>query len=342
MLRFLVCVIVLLLVSACNVNGNYKVIYENKIQKEEMDVKEQSNQYTMAIVPKIDGISYFNAVEAGALEAGKDLGINVLFKGPQTASWEQQEEIIEEFINQKVDLIAVSANDPDKLGPVLKKAELQNIRVITWDSDTDPNFREFYINMVDPEVYGRNLMDTLALQMGEQGDYVIMTGSKTTANLNEWIYWITLQQQEYYPNMILKDIVETDEDKDKAYSESIKILENQPDLKGVIALSTVNPPAFARAVRDHNRIGKISIIGSSTPNLMRSYIKEGIVDVVTLWSPQKLGYLTVSVASNLLNDISPYDGQKIQNVGDVRVIEDIIIMGQPIDFTKDNIDQYDF
>ncbi|SMQ63447.1 rhamnose transport system substrate-binding protein [Bacillus sp. OV166] len=340
-------ILLLFFVSGCSFgsihSASYEVIYNGGSKQQEQDNKSDKNaSYTIAIVPKVRGIPYFNAVKEGAMEAGKDLGVNVLYIGPPIADWEQQEKIIEGLIQKHVNVIAVAANDPHKLGPVLQKAQNQGIKVITWDSDTDREFRELFINMVDSEILGRHIMDTLASRIHEEGRYAIMTGSSTAANLNEWIKWVKIQQKEYYPKMELIDIVATDEDSSKAYMVATKLLKNDPELRGIIAISTVNPPAAAQAVKDTRKTGKVIVVGSSTPNLMRPYLEEETAQVVTLWSPQKLGYLTVSLANNLLENNRPFDGQRISNIGNVRVNGDTVIMGQPIDFTKENIDQYDF
>ena len=75
---------------------------------------------------------------------------------------------------------------------------------------------------------------------------------------------------------------------------------------------------------------------------MKPFLKEGVAQMITLWSPQKLGYLTVSLATNQLNGESPYNGQKIENIGIIRYDGDMVIMGQPINISKENVDQYDF
>jgi rhamnose transport system substrate-binding protein len=346
--RLPISIFLLFIVSGCYISPihskHYDIIYNGEEKQREKNDKNDKiiEPYTIGIVPKVSGIPYFNAVEEGAMEAGKELGVNVLYMGPTIADWKQQEKIIEELILQKVDVIAVSANDPEKLATVLQKARKQEIKVITWDSDTKPELREFFINMVDPEILGRHIMDTLAWRLKEEGRYAIMTGSPEAANLNDWMKWVKIQQQEYYPKMELVDIVATDEDAHKAYRSAEKLLKNDPQLRGIIAISTINPPAATQAVKDAGKSGKVIVVGSSTPNLMRTYIKEGTSQIVTLWSPQKLGYLTVSLAKNLLENNKPFDGQKIQNVGNVSVNEDTVIMGHPIDFTKENIDQYDF
>lgn len=331
----------LLFVSACNNTAKYEIVY-SKGKVEGPAVTNERKQYTIALVPKLVNIPYFNAVEEGALEAGAELGVNVIYRGPAVADPEKQIKIINELINQKVDVIAISANDPNELAPVMKKAQSQNIRVITWDADTRSDSREFFINMVDPETLGRHLMDTLAWNVNEEGDFAIITGAESAANLNVWLNWIKIQQKDYYPKMNLVKIVASDDDPHKAYILAKELLAEYPNLKGIIGNSSVGPPAAAQAVKEAGKSGQVAVVGLSPPNPMNEYLKTDAAQVVTLWSPKKLGYLTVKLAANLLDGVMPYDRQEIPQVGKISVKEDTVIMGEPIDFTKENVDQYDF
>ncbi|WP_378574872.1 autoinducer 2 ABC transporter substrate-binding protein [Neobacillus cucumis] len=342
-IKIFVCLLIAIFVSGCGANdGKYQIIYNGEQKKEQKNQNKSKEDFTIAIVPKVSGIPYFNAVEEGALEAGKDLNVNVLFEGPPIADWQQQRNIIEDFIQRDVDLIAVSANDPKKLGPVLQKAREKGIRVITWDSDTDANYRELFINMVDPENLGRHLMDNLASKMGEKGEYAIMTGSHAAATSSAWMSYIIKQQEEVYPEMKLVKVVETDDNPQKSYMGAQKLLKDYPNLQGILGSSSVGPPAAAQAVLDAGKTGKVTVTGLSTPNLMRTHLEDGSSQIITLWSPKKLGYLTVSLANDLLKGDKIKDGKHIGKVGNIKIKGDTVIMGLPIDFTRENIDQYDF
>lgn len=334
---------IIFVVSGCNqLNKEYQVIYSNDSASEAEKQQEIAN-YTIAVIPKVINIPYFNAVEEGVVEAAKDLGVEVIYKGPTVADPQKQINIIEEFIEKgDTDVIAISANDPEKLVPILKRARSHNIKVITWDADTLPEGREFFINMVDPETLGRHLMDTLAWNTGEQGEFAIMTGAKSASNLNEWQRWIKQQQKEFYPNMKLVEIAENDDNPNKAYLIAKELIQNYPNLKGIIGNSSVGPPAAAQAVKEAGKSGEIAVVGLSPPNPMNEYLKVGAAQIITLWSPKKLGYLTVALSKNILTGSYPYNNQEIAGVGKIRVRDDMVIMGEPIDFTKENVDQYDF
>jgi rhamnose transport system substrate-binding protein len=342
--RILGVLLIILFVNACGRAGTateYSVLYtpsSDGIQSEE----QQQSDYTIAMVPKLEGIDYFNAVAAGAREAGRELGVNVIFRGADVADAGKQAEVIRQLIQQEVDVIAVSANDPLLLLPALQEADAKGIKVITWDADTEAAGRQFFVNMVDPETLGRHLMDTLAWNTAERGKFAIMTGSLNAANSNEWLHWIKKQNEEYYPHMEAVEIVETYDNDESAYRLAAKLLQDYPDLTGIIGNSSVGPPAAARAVEEAGLAGQVKVVGLSSPNQMRDYLKNGSSQVATLWSPKRLGYLTVILAKNLLDGTLPHDGQEINNVGVIRVKGDVVIMGEPLDFDKDNVDQYEF
>jgi rhamnose transport system substrate-binding protein len=334
-------------VSGCTrAETTYKVIYNSGSDETESQQSQptgettQKKTYKIAIVPKISGIPYFNVAEDGAREAGEHLGVEVVYAGPQVADAKHQIEVVERLIEQGMDAIAIAANDPQALAPVMQKAQKLGIKVMTWDSDTVQEARTIFVNQVDGETLGRHLMDLLASHVKERGEFAIMTGSLTAMNLNEWIKWIKVQQETYYPNMKLVDLVANDEDPQKAYTLALEMLDRHPDLKGIIGIASISPPASAKAVKDRGK--DLIVVGVSSPGAMEPYINAGVAPVVTLWSPKKLGYLTVFLAKQLLDGQMPYDGQDIANVGKIRVHGDVIIMGEPLDFTKENAVEYDF
>lgn len=336
------------IVSACSNagtgSGQYRIIHS--LETDPRDATEsqadQQRRYTIGVVPKVKEILYFHVAREGALEAARDFQVDVIYDGPPIADVSKQIKVIEQLIEQGVDALAVSANDPEKLLPVLQDARERGIKVITWDADTVPEAREFFVNMVDPEVLGRHLLDTLAWHLGEQGDYAILTSTLSASNQNEWIKWMDVQKQEYYPQLNLVEIAETDDHPQKAYETAKQLLARYPDLKGLIGIASVAPPAAAQAVSEAGLAGQVMVVGLSTPHLMRDFLNDGSAQMATLWSPKKLGYLTVALAIQLLEGQMPYDGQEIVNTGYIRVKGDMVIMGEPLDFTAENVGQYDF
>ncbi len=106
---------------------------------------------------------------------------------------------------------------------------------------------------------------------------------------------------EKYPDIELLETLVSDEDQAKAYRLARDVINSQPDLKGIWAITTVAFPGAAKAVRDAGKSGEIFVTGLSLPNTMREYVEDGTVQKVVLWNPVDLGYLTVH-AAKLLRD----------------------------------------
>src|SRR5687767_15364888 len=92
----------------------------------------------VGLVAKSLGNGFFDAVNKGAQEAAAELDAEVIFVGPTTPTAEGQIETLNSLIAQRVDAIAVSANDPDALAPTLRKAIDRGIEVVSYDSAVAP------------------------------------------------------------------------------------------------------------------------------------------------------------------------------------------------------------
>ncbi|NOV03950.1 autoinducer 2 ABC transporter substrate-binding protein [Paenibacillus planticolens] len=332
------------IIAGCSSGGSSPVTTTNSPSADNKPAATTTakKEFTVAVVPKLVGIPYFNSAQAGAEQAGKDLGIKVIYTGPTQADAAQQSTFIQDLITKKVDAIAVSANDPTAIAPVLKKAQAAGIKVLTWDADAQEDSRDLFVSQTSDEALGRHIMDTLAQQMGEEGEFAIITGSLTAGNLNTWMDYMKKQAAEKYPKMKLASVVPCDDDQQKALTQAQNLISAYPNLKGIIGNSSAAVPGAAEAVKKANKNGQIKVVGLSTPNLMKPYLKDNSAQMATLWSPKKLGYLTVAAAKDMLDGKTLTDGQDIPNVGKVSVQGKVLIMGQPTDFTKDNVDQYDF
>jgi simple sugar transport system substrate-binding protein len=304
-----------------------------------------SDDITIVVMPKLVGIPYFNASEAGAVKAGEDLGINVIYTGPTTADAAEQVRMLEDLISKGVDAICVAPNDAAALTPVLMKAKTAGIAVLDWDTPADASVVDLSIHQIDDKEYGQHIWDLLVQEMGDTGDYAIVTGGLSAANLNTWIDAGLSYAKTQYPGLnLVINKVPTDEKQQIAYQKTLDLIKAYPNLKGIVGVSTPAPLGAAQAVQEKGMMDHIAVVGTSLPTDSGSYLEDGSLRVGTLWDPSKLGYLTVVMAYNLLNGEMPQDGQDIANVGKIKVWADgrTVIMGPPADFTKENYSSYSF
>ncbi len=299
----------------------------------------------VALVVKNLGNSFFEAVRDGGLEAAKELGgVDVIYQGPSTPTAEGQIDIINSLIAQKVNAIAISANDVDALVPITKKAMAAGIKVISFDSGIAPEGRILHLAPSGDEFIGRSQVKMLAGMIGDSGEIAVLSASSQATNQNAWIEWMKKELAENHPNMKLDAVVYGDDLSDKSYREAMGLFKSYPNLKGIIAPTTVGIAAAGKALEDAGLAGKIQLTGLGLPSEMKQYIKDGTCTQMSLWNPIDLGYSATTIAVGLVKGTikgAPGEAMKVGRMGTINIDpKGTAIMSEPYVFNKDNIDKF--
>jgi rhamnose transport system permease protein len=297
----------------------------------------------IAMMPKAKGDPYFVSCLAGAEEAARELGVTLIWDGPTGLDAARQNEMVENWITRGVDVIAIAVENRGAISTVLRKARDRGIKVVTWDADAERDARDYFVNQATAEGIANTLTDEAARLLNGQGEFAIVTGALSAANQNEWIANIRRRLAEKYPGLTLATIRPSDDDRDKAFAETQTIMRAFPKVRLVMAISAPAVPGAAEAVRQAGR-KDLHVIGLSLPNINKPYVHGDVVQTVVLWNTKDLGYLTV-YASTLLAQGKVAPGVRsigAGRIGNVEVRGDEIILGEPIKFTKANIDRFDF
>jgi len=173
----------------------------------------------------------------GAEEAAKDLNVDLIWDGPTGLDAAKQNEVIEGWITRHVDAISVSVENGPGISSVLRKARAQGIKVATWDADAESNARDYFINQATPKGIGDALIDETARVLNNRGEFAIITGALSAANQNLWISFMRRRVAEKYPELKLDTIRPSDDDRDKAFSETQTLLKVYPNIKVIVGIS---------------------------------------------------------------------------------------------------------
>ncbi|HTB10285.1 MAG TPA: substrate-binding domain-containing protein [Bryobacteraceae bacterium] len=297
----------------------------------------------IAVMPKAKGDPYFVSCRIGAEEAARELGVELIWDGPTGLDAAKQNEIVESWITRGVDAIAVAVENQAGISTVLRKARQKGIHVLTWDADAEPDAREYFLNQATPEGIGNALTDEAARLLGGKGDFAIITGALSAANQNQWIAFIKKRAQEKYPGLNVVTIRPSDDDRDKAFTETQTILKVHPSVKLIMAISAPAVPGAGEAMRQTGR-KDVDVIGLSLPGICKPYIKDGVVQTIFLWNTKNLGYLTVYAGTMLSQNKIPPGAASIQagRLGTLEISGSQIILGAPLLIDKKNIDKLDF
>jgi rhamnose transport system substrate-binding protein len=297
----------------------------------------------IAMMPKAKGDPYFISCRAGAEEAAKELGVELIWDGPTGLDAARQNELVENWITRGVDAIAVAVENRAGISTVLRKARGRGIKVLTWDADAEPDARDFFVNQATPEGIANALTDEAARLLNATGEFAIITGALSAANQNEWMAFIKKRLGEKYPNLKLATIRPSDDDRDKSFAETQTIMRVYPSVKLVMAISAPAVPGSAEAVRQAGR-KDVSVIGLSLPNINKPYVHSGVVQAVILWNTKDLGYLTVLASSMFVQGKFQAGAPSIEagRLGTISLRGSEIVLGAPLLMNKANIDKYDF
>lgn len=256
----------------------------------------------IGLVVKALGIGFFEAAHKGAQEAATELGdVEIIYTGPTSTTAEGQIEVINALIAQKVDAIAVSANDTDALVPALKKARQRGITVISWDSGVAAEGRSVHLNPSSNALIG-NMCVKMAADVlpGGKGDVAILSATPTSTNQNIWIEEMKKALPKYAGVNLVKTVY-GDDLADKSYRETVGLLKSNPEVKAIIAPTSVGIVAAAQAVADQGKIGEVMVTGLGLPSEMAGHIQSGASKSFAIWNPIDLGYSATMIAYNLAN-----------------------------------------
>lgn len=303
---------------------------------------------SVTMLPKNLGNAYFDTSTDGAEKAADELGADFEEVGPDTASPDAQVSYINTVAQQGKDALILSANDPDALCDAIDEARSADVKVVTFDADTNPDCRDLFINQATAEGIAAKQLELIADQIGGSGEIAILSASANATNQNAWIDMMKteLADNPDYADIELVDTVYGDDDDQKSFDQTEALLQNHPDLKGIISPTTVGIAAAARYLSDSEYKGKVALTGLGTPNQMREYVADGTVTAFALWNPGDLGYLATYAAAALVDgDITGAEGDSFE-AGDLGTFEvgadGTVLLGEPFTFDESNIDDFDF
>lgn len=299
----------------------------------------------IALVVKSLGNGFFEAANKGAEEAAKELGdVEIIYTGPTTTTAEGQIEVINSLIAQGVDAIAISANDPNAVIPALKRAAQRGIKVISWDSGVAAEGRILHLNPSSNELIGKMCLQLAANHLPDgKGDFAILSATTTSTNQNIWIEEMKKQLADF-PGLNLVTTVYGDDLADKSYREANGLLSSSPNVKVIVAPTTVGVLAASQAVKDANKIGDVFVTGLGLPSEMAGAIKSGATKEFAIWNPIDLGYSATQLAYRLVKgetDGAPGSEIEAGRMGKIKIGDNgEAAMSDPFVYDSSNIDEF--
>lgn len=301
----------------------------------------------ISYLPKQLNNPYSTYANTGGEEAVKELKGEYKEVGPSEATASSQVSYINTLSQQGSDVIVIAANDPNAVCSALGQAQQAGAKIISYDSDTDPECRDIFINQASAQGIAETQIELIADQVGGKGEIAFLSATPNATNQNTWLELMEKElEKDEYKDIELVDTVYGNDDDQKSFQEMQGLLQSHPDLKGVVSPTTVGVAAAARYLSDSEYKGDVKLTGLGTPNQMREYVDNGTVEAFALWDPKDLGYLAAHAGASLkAGRITGAEGEKFTagRLGDYEVgKQGEVVLGPPTVFDEKNIDEYDF
>ena len=303
-----------------------------------------SSSKVIVLIPKQTSDPFFTDTLKGAKEAADALGYTIDYVGPTTADAAGQVTTIETAIQSKPAAITIAPNDPNAVAPALVKAAAAGIVVSTFNADSAPSARQFFISQADDQLIAQGIVDTMAMQVGKSGRFLLVTSTATAANQKLWLSLMYPYMAKKYPRMKIVKVIPGDDNPATVLAVTSSYLAaNKKRTTGVWVIGG----GMSGAVKAMQQLSidpkKMIVAGLCIPSDVAAQLKSGLIKNCVLWSPADTGYADIYAIDAKIKGKLPVNGTlSAGRLGVLKVTDSQVSVGKPFTFTAANIDQFHF
>lgn len=249
----------------------------------------------IAVVPKGTTQSFWLGVKAGAEDAAREFGVEVIWQGPaKETDVAGQKRIIETFINQKVDAIVMAACDETALIPTVEQADRQGIPVVTIDSGVKSDVPRSFV-ATDNIAGAREAARALAGLVGGKGEVGLIPFVKgaATSNMREEGFKREIAK---FKDIRLVSVLYSNSDIMQGIRATEDMLTAHPKLAGIFAANEGGAIGAARALDLRKLGGVVKLVAFDGSAAEISALQKGTIQALIVQNPYKMGYEGVKAA----------------------------------------------
>ncbi len=315
-----------------------------EVEAETDDKSADPADYKVVMIVK-QSDSWFDDMASGVDQLKKDTGLNVSVQVPETGDAASQISIMEDLIAQNVDAICVVPNDPNALIPTIEKAREAGIVVVTHEAPGIAENVDLDVEAFVNETFGELFAENLAKAMEGKGKYAGFVGGLTMETHMAWYEAAVSYLEENYPDMenVSTEPFEDGNSVEGARDKALEVLKAYPDIAGFFDCSAQGG-GICEALIENDLNEKVKVVSLALPSMSSTYLKDGSMAHGLCWRPADAGYATCYAAYLIASGQGVETGSDLKATGyDSVDVDGKIGYGfAPLEFTADNIDDYNF
>lgn len=259
----------------------------------------------IAVVPKATSHLFFVTIHGGVDQAAKDFDVETLWNGPSNETdHSRQIQIVDSFLTQRVDGLAISATDERALQGSVERVIAAGIPVAIFDSGVNV---ENYVTFVATDNSGAGVTAArrLAALIGGKGKVamVMQKPGGTSTELRERAFEETIAKE--FPAVTIAARQYGMADVARARAAAENILTAHPDLGGIFASSEASSLGAISAIHSRGASGKVKLITFDSSDAHVEALRNGTIDVMLVQDGFRIGYESVKSLAEKLSGKTP-------------------------------------
>ncbi|GGI29880.1 sugar-binding protein [Bradyrhizobium guangdongense] len=251
--------------------------------------------YRFVIVPKAMNNPFFDFARDGCEKRAKELGnIECIYKGPVEHEPATQAQIIQDFVTQKVDGLAISVADVAAMTKSIEAASAAGIPVITFDADAPGSKRIAYIGTNNKE-FGLALGKQLLKLRPDGGKYAMVSGGPGAKNLAERVDGVREALKGSKWTEVSGSPTFCNDDPALAVQQMTDLRTATPDLAAIVPVggwpmfAPEGFKAFASRYKKDIDSGKFTLVVADTLKMQLELLRDGYANALVGQRPFEMG-----------------------------------------------------
>lgn len=251
------------------------------------------DRLTIAVIPMGTTHEHWKAIHAGAMKAAGELGVEIIWKGPQKEDdREQQISVVEDMVARGVDGIVLAPLDRAGLRKPVAEAKQAGVPTVLVDSGLEG---DLHISFVATDNYQGGVLGAkrLAEVLGGKGNVILMramVGVESTMDREQGF----LDEIKKYPEIeVISDNQYGGITTESSYQVGENLLNRFPEVDGIFCPNESTTFGMSRALADAGKAGEIAFVGFDTSEKLIDALEQGHLDGLVLQNPFRMGEMGV-------------------------------------------------
>ena len=255
---------------------------------------------TLVLKTETDVAEFWGMLLSGVEKAAEEYGIELkVLTAPTEVDIERQIALIRQTVEEKPDVMILSAADYDRCAEATEEAVAAGIGVVAVDTDVNAVGRACYVGSNNYQI-GLEMGRAMADYLPEGGKVAVIQHMLTTTTGIERTRGV-LDALNEAGNIDILGSFCCDNSTEQARAITTELLSEDPEIRGFVCTNEVCNVGAANALADLGMGGQVFVVGCDNSQRQIQFLEQNIIQAVVTQRPFNMGYMAVQQAVRVAN-----------------------------------------